>query len=568
MTIQIANRIVCYPDPSPLQAAIAGASGLIRELTAVLEREAGALYENAMPADLLEVKAGLIAAHARALERLRATPIAHELTLDELRMLDELKALDAALMTAALDSLIAADPGVIELRFRRAGMLVRQGRDEEAHRDYLAVLDKDAAHFDALNDFGNLLFDTGYRSAARTLFSQAVDTHPHRPAGYVNLANLLLSQADYDAAKSFYQTALILDSTLAEAHRGMSYALSELGDEAAASAHREPGFRGHAVMTWPHRGPGRALPLLVLSSAIGGNIPFKHLLDERTFLSSVILSEYFDPETPLPPHRLIINIVSDADLCRQGLDAAERLLAKSPAPVINSPQLIRPTGRLDNARRLGVLPGVIVPRSALIPRAELVSDTAQDLLADQDIGFPLLLRSPGFHTGRHFVRVDAPEGLAAAAGALPGAALLVMQALDARNSRGDHHKYRVMFVNGALYPLHLAFSNNWKVHYFSSAMEDQPEYRALEAAFLNDMPSVLGSKAMTALNSICQILGLDYGGIDFALGDDGDILLFEANATMVVYRPENDEKWTYRRAAVERILDAVRAMVIERALCA
>ena len=564
MTIQIASCIVCSFESSPLLAAIAEACGLIRELIAVLEREA--LAGNATPPDSLEVKAGLIAAYARALDRLRETPIAQELTLDELRALDELKALDAELMTATLDSLIAANPGVIELRFRRAGMLVRQGRDEEAHRDYLAVLDQAPAHFEALNDFGNLLLDTGYRSAARTLFSQAVDTHPDLPAGYVNLANLLLSQADYEAAKNLYQTALTLDPALAEAHRGMSYALSELGDEAAASAHREPGFRGHAVMTWPHRGPGKALPLLVLSSAIGGNIPFKHILDERTFWSSVILCEYFDPETPLPPHRLIINIVSDADLCRQGLDAAERLLAKSPAPVINPPQLVRPTGRLDNARRLGALPGVIVPRSALLPRTGLASDTAQALLADWNIGFPLLLRSPGFHTGRHFVRVDALDDLATAVGALPGAELLVMQALDARNDRGDYHKYRVMFVNGTLYPLHLAFSNNWKVHYFSSAMEDQPEYRALEAAFLDDMPSVLGAKAMTALDSIRHTLGLDYGGIDFALGADGDILLFEANATMVVYRPESDEKWAYRRVAVERILAAVRGMVIERAL--
>ena len=86
---------------------------------------------------------------------------------------------------------------------------------------------------------------------------------------------------------------------------------------------------------------------------MGGNIPLRHILDERTVQSTVIFTEYFDPATPLPPHRLIINTIGDADLCRSGLDAAEALAARSAAPVINPPTMVRPTGRLDNARRLG-----------------------------------------------------------------------------------------------------------------------------------------------------------------------------------------------------------------------
>ena len=464
----------------------------------------------------------------------------------------------------ALDRLIEAYPEKIELRYRRAGILVGQGRDDEAHRDYLAVLRKDPGHFGTLNDFGNLLLDTGYHSAARTAYLQAVKVHPGLPAGHVNLANLLLSQTHYEAAQEHYQTALSLDPTLAEAHRGLSYVLAGLGDEAGAAAHREPGFRDHAVLVWPHRGTGTPLPLILLASAMGGNIPLRHILDERTVHSTVIFAEYFEPARPLPPHRLIINTIGDADLCQRGLDAAEAVLAKSAAPVINPPALVRPTGRLDNAHRLGVLPGVITPRLALLPRAALMTPQAESLLADHEIGFPLLLRSPGFHTGQHFVRVETPGDLASAAAALPGRDLLVIQGLDARNQQGDSHKYRVMIVDGTLYPLHLAISKRWKVHYFSADMADQPEHRAQEAAFLENMPAVLGNKAMAALESIRRTLGLDYGGMDFALGPDGDVLLFEANATMVVYPPGPDEKWAYRRAAVERILGAVRAMITER----
>jgi hypothetical protein len=93
-------------------------------------------------------------------------------------------------------------------------------------------------------------------------------------------------------------------------------------------------------------------------------------------------------------------------------------------------------------------------------------------------------------------------------------------------------------------------------------MADFPEHRAEDAAFLADMPGVLGARAMDALKSIQNTLGLDYAGIDFGLSRNGELLLFEANATMVVNPPEPDERWAYRRPAAERIFAAVRSMLL------
>jgi glutathione synthase/RimK-type ligase-like ATP-grasp enzyme len=70
---------------------------------------------------------------------------------------------------------------------------------------------------------------------------------------------------------------------------------------------------------------------------------------------------------------------------------------------------------------------------------------------------------------------------------------------------------------------------------------------------------------MQALAAIQLRLGLDYAGIDFGLSAGGDILFFEANATMVVNPPEPEEKWAYRQPAVERIYAAVRRMLMARA---
>jgi len=70
---------------------------------------------------------------------------------------------------------------------------------------------------------------------------------------------------------------------------------------------------------------------------------------------------------------------------------------------------------------------------------------------------------------------------------------------------------------------------------------------------------------MAALEAIEKTLGLDYGGIDFGLNTQGDILLFEANATMAIVPPGADKRWDYRRPAVERICRAVGKMLLGRA---
>jgi hypothetical protein len=79
------------------------------------------------------------------------------------------------------------------------------------------------------------------------------------------------------------------------------------------------------------------------------------------------------------------------------------------------------------------------------------------------------------------------------------------------------------------------------------------------------MPAVIGPLAMKALERIQSTLGLDYAGIDFGLNAKGEVLVFEANATMVVNPPDPGERWSYRLPAYERIRSAVQKMLVERA---
>jgi hypothetical protein len=105
------------------------------------------------------------------------------------------------------------------------------------------------------------------------------------------------------------------------------------------------------------------------------------------------------------------------------------------------------------------------------------------------------------------------------------------------------------------------------VHYFSAGMADNAAYRDEERRFLEDMPAVLGPRAMAALARIRAVLGLEYSGIDFALAADGSVLMFEANATMVVFPPNPDPIWDYRRGAIDRVLMAATRMLLRHGKC-
>jgi Tetratricopeptide repeat len=461
---------------------------------------------------------------------------------------------------------LAREPDAVDARFERASLLRALGQFEPAKQEYLDILSRAPSHFGALNDLGTLLFEHGFRSAGRTAYLQAVRHHPANSMGHVNLANLLLAAGEPAAAREHYEAALEIDPEDAHAHRGIANLLAQTGDHADATRHRDKAYRGRFITTLPYRGAQAPVPILLLVCAADGNIPTGHLLDDRVFLTSVLVAEYCDPAFPLPPHRLIFNGIGDADLCPEGLRAAAAVLSPTSVPIVNHPAAVMKTGRLFNAARLGRLPGVTAPRIIAVPRGVLLGAQAHGLLATRGFTFPLLVRAPGFHTGRHFVRVDGAADLAAAASSLPGDELWVIQYLDARGRDGKARKYRVMIIDRTLYPLHVAVSDQWKVHYFTADMAESPPHRAEDAAFLENMAGVLGPRAVRALEHVRDALGLDYAGVDFALAPSGDIILFEANATMTVSAPGADPKWDYRRAPVERILRAVRAMLLGRAV--
>jgi len=470
--------------------------------------------------------------------------------------------------TAALrrvEEQLAVRPDDVGLRLERAQLLEDLGLREEAAAAYVQVLVVHPWHYDAMMRLGALFAVGGKQDAARAVFLEAAIHHADRPAPHACLGNVLLDVGDTPAAQAAFEAALRADPEHREAHRGLAIIFERAGDVAAADRAWRAGFPDGSIAISPFRGPKEPIRVLLVTSAIGGNIPLQHVLDDRIFQWATLIAESYTPSMTMPPHSVLFNAIGDADKCARALDHAELLLERVDAQIINPPDRIRGSGRAANADRLGALPGVVVPRIVAFPRTALLADDAAATLAEHGFAWPLLVRSPGYHTGNHFVRIAGPAELAEAVAPLPGDELLAIAYLDTRRADGTWAKYRAMFVDGELFPLHLAISREWKVHYFTSAMDEDVAFREAERAFLEDMPGTLGAPAVAALQAIGAELGLDYGGVDFAFDAQGRLAVFEANATMVILPPKDDPMYAYRKAPIQRVLDAVRAMIMRRA---
>jgi hypothetical protein len=443
----------------------------------------------------------------------------------------------------------------VEPLLAQARRFAAEGKNDQAFAAYIALLQRLPNHLSGLHGLGRLAYRSGHRSAARTAYEQLVGHWPLDTVGRVNLGSLLYEDGDPAGARLQFQAALTLDPALTDPHRGLARIAQDFGEDQLAHQHWRQSFPGQAVATQPYRGDGKPAVLLMLVSTRGGNIPTQHILDDRIHAVTALYADYYRPDLPLPPHDLIFNTIGDADRCGPALAAAQAIVARSGKPVINHPARVCETDRATNAQRLGRLPGVRAPRIQKLRRDDLGN------LAGLE--FPLLLRAPGFHTGQHFLRVEMREDVAQAAATLPGDELLAIEFLDAAGTDGLARKYRVMCIGGAFYPLHLAISADWKVHYFSADMLDREDHRAEERRFLEDMPAVLGPRAMAALTHIAEAMGLDYAGVDFAVDADGALLLFEANATMVIIPPAPEPVWDYRRLPAARALAAAQKLLGE-----
>jgi hypothetical protein len=364
-----------------------------------------------------------------------------------------------------------------------------------------------------------------------------------------------------EAAEYHCLLALELDPEMAVAHQNLAAILDGRGEPELARAHRDQIYARQNLFVQPATKSERTV--LVLTTAVSGNVPHKDLLPRTRFTCIDWFIEYATPGQVPPPHDAVFNAVGDADLAGPANVAIEAYLARQTLRVINAPDRVARTTRDNLPRLLGGLDGVHVPSVARLRAADLGRDGLSACVAQAELRLPLLFRPIGSHGGQGLVRADTPSELATMTVG-PGEDCYATEFLDYQSADGWRRKYRMIFVDRQAYPYHLAISDSWLVHYESADMPGDPARLAEERAFLEDPRSVLGDAAYAAVCEIGRRLDLDYCGVDFSLLPDGRVLVFEANATMLVHRERERGPLAHKNVAVERICAAFQALLDRR----
>jgi Flp pilus assembly protein TadD len=315
------------------------------------------------------------------------------------------------------------------------------------------------------------------------------------------------------------------------------------------------------------RGAGKAArqTVIVLGAVGAGHVPTRYLLDPDSFeiLSLALLSpdQADAPLGTVDPNDLaeadvIFSTLADIHRDNGQLGVAEAFCATLGKPVINPPGSIPKTGRDRAVSLFGGIPGLVTPPVRALRPVDLAQLT---------IRAPVLVRPAGDHGGENLTRLTSEADKAAYLADGPADRLLLTPFHDFRSADGYWRKYRLIFVDRRAYPFHLAIGEDWLLHYWRADMAHESWKLAEEEQFLADWRGVFGPQASAAVDDIARRLDLDYAGLDCALTADGRLLLFEANACVLLHLDEPAEAFPGKHRHVPPIRDAFTRLVCERA---
>jgi hypothetical protein len=177
---------------------------------------------------------------------------------------------------------------------------------------------------------------------------------------------------------------------------------------------------------------------------------------------------------------------------------------------------------------------------------------------------PLLIRYAGTHGGDDFEKIVDADAIGPFVSRHPNANFCLSEFVDYHLADGYVRKYRVICIDDEILPYHLAIHDDWMVHHFRTDMANQEWMRKEEEAFLKDMNVVFDQARQAALREVGAATGLDYCGIDCSLDQEGNIVVFEANATMLVH-DEKSATFTYKNPYIAKIKVAFDAMLARMA---
>lgn len=436
---------------------------------------------------------------------------------------------------------------------------IAQGDNEAAIRSFGRAIELKPDFCEAYNNLGVVHKNRKDLDEAAQCYRRALAIKPDYAMAMFNLGTTYFVRKEFEQARLYYHAALEIEPGQVEAHQNLASIYLDRGQLDEAQRHRDLAYGQQAVFIDVAPRPERTV--LVLWAAGKGNIPIDFLFPKELVTRIVWMMEYATEEQQraLPDYDLVFNAIGDPDVTGPTSAPVERFLAGCAKPVFNRPEAVERTARDRLPALLAAVPGVWVPRTVRLDTDKV----AEQLAAASSIGFPAIVRPAGSHGGDHLVRLTSSADLA---GFTPfnAPSYYATEYADYQSPDGFYRKYRIAYVDRKPHPYHLAISPHWIVHYDTAEMPGHAWKLAEEQRFLENPLDALGADVMAAIEAIGRLLDLDYCGIDFSILPDGRVLVFEANATMLVHPEPADSPLAFKNRYVGRIFGAFNAMLGRR----
>ena len=295
---------------------------------------------------------------------------------------------------------------------------------------------------------------------------------------------------------------------------------------------------------------------------VGGNSDIYQLLPSSLQVDQLNMSKQFLQATGRPdPKRypVVLNLCTDPDQHPRTLERIGKLLRGFKGRLINKPEAVLRTTRDQVARRLSGIDGLYVPKIVRLRNPKPGAASVASQKAGQS--YPLIVRRAGTHMGKVIGVVnDAAELDAAAVGE---GEFFLIEFVDFRSDDGLYRKYRLWSFGGRTVFRHLVVTDNWNVHVSERLrfMLDRPDLMDEEKRLLTRLDGNFPSTVHATFDAVKKKIGLDFFGMDFGFGRDGQMILFEANATMNFFPLFANPRFAYLEKILQPAQEALRMMV-------
>ncbi|HEX8806243.1 MAG TPA: hypothetical protein VF741_04800 [Candidatus Aquilonibacter sp.] len=372
-----------------------------------------------------------------------------------------------------------------------------------------------------------------------------------------NLAQTLYESGELQGAIAEHRAALATEESVAS-HMALYELLQMTGDREEALTHQLAALRVQRLFSYQAPRPQRSVLCLCAPGDWQANIPVDFLFDRETttVYKLYLVDEQHTISDVVPRYDVVWNTIAESPEAVQYLALANYFVRAQNRPALNAPAHVIGTARPLLAATLANTGARVGPVS-IIDREALCN-------AAVPFAFPLIARPLGSHAGHGLERLDSQTACETYTVRHPSDRYFVSPFIDYASADGYFRKYRLVFVDGVPYPVHLAISPNWMIHYYNAPMAEHQWMRDEEAAFLEDPRRAFDEAQFTALVNIGKAVGLEYFGIDCAIDSDGNVLVFEADAAMLVHTSDPVDLYPYKLRFVPRIYRAIEQMIDRR----